>query len=180
MDADRFHELLNEYLDGEISGEGLSELNKAIEEQPNYRKLFYEYQRIRIAEKAFLTGRVSAKIAKPAPFSLLTGFFSPRRILRSAGVLTNCSILLLTVGLYRTSNFEKIETPVYSGFADSGAVITGDNALGSDSLQSGAAKPILPPDSAVSKPADLAESTASPAYAGDAGILAEEYGFVRF
>lgn len=92
MNEKRFKELLNEYLDGELSGADLLAFKQALSESVRYRNLLRQYQCLQRAQ-------VMACRRKPR---LQLGLFPFGQICRSGALLMNTSVLLLCVGLFQT------------------------------------------------------------------------------
>lgn len=178
MNEDRFHELLNEYLDGEISRQDFGELKKAIETTPRYRKIFEEYKRLQTAQ-IIAPAAIAATKKTRRP---LTGFFSAPRLLRSGAILANCSVLLLTVGICRQPELADPRAE-YTFAAGTAATAAGTNtapAAGETGISTEkiSTPPASQPSAINYAPAQAPEQ--APPAAAVAGISAEDYGFVRF
>ncbi len=92
MNEKRFKELLNEYLDGELSGTDLQAFKQALSESVHYRNLLRQYQCL---------DRMQAAACRRNPrlnFRLLP--FG--QVCRSGAMLMNASVLFLCVGLFQT------------------------------------------------------------------------------
>lgn len=176
MNDKRFHELLNEYLDGELSGEDRVVFQRALQASPRYRMILRQYERLQVAQ-------VAAVARSPR---LRFSLFPLGRICRGGALLMNASVLFLSVSLFQAREplVMDITTPapvsassVLNGTAAGDEVRGATPAVQSRASIASLAEPDGYPDVAVA-------ATGSPAQPPEAVDLngtglAEEYGFVR-
>ncbi|MDR2982385.1 MAG: zf-HC2 domain-containing protein [Puniceicoccales bacterium] len=182
MNDKRFHELLNEYLDGELSGADLREFKQALEDTPRYQVLLRQYKRLQVAQVAAVKRRPSLQFGSLFPFG---------RICRSGALLMNSCVLLLAVGLFQAR--APLNTDMTSSGSYSTAAPSSLSSAGKDDAKSGI-QPALRVSSdstaglsvadvfgSVTSSVQVVADQSTSAGSGDSygSLLAEEYSFVR-
>ena len=193
MNEKRFKELLNEYLDGELSGADLQAFKQALSESVHYRNLLRQYQCL---------DRMQAAACRRNPrlnFRLLP--FG--QVCRSGAMLMNASVLFLCVGLFQTEvplgttlpstyfsapESEKVspaETVRTEGFSSEmpAPVSAGSLVVSAPRDLSGTIVPAKATSGAVTNVAKAREagekvSAATSAQEFEGRIISDEYGFV--
>lgn len=116
MNDQRFNELLNEYLDGEINATDKAVFEQALNANPRYRTLWRQHLRMHTAQVAAImrSPRLHARL-----FTASIG-----RLCRGVTLLSNLAIFVLSISLFQTRETFNADLPALAVNATASAPST--------------------------------------------------------